>query len=146
MFLRLWTGVDWDAVVPTAVRGKWIELFKEAKGLDDVSFEGALLTADAAEKPSLCLFSDASQEAFGACAYLRQKIEDGRFDVTFIAAKSRVAPLKQLTIPRLELQAAVLASRLAKSIQEESRIEFKDVKFFTDSSIALAWIQSPSRN
>ena len=144
---ELWqTRVDWDTEVPTAVQGKWIELFKEMKELDNVSFKRALLTADAAEKPSLCLFSDASQEAFGACAYLRQKIEDGRFDVTFIAAKSRVAPLKQLTIPRLELQAAVLASRLAKSIQEESRIEFKDVKFFTDSSIALAWIQSPSRN
>ena len=64
----------------------------------------------------------------------------------FIAAKSRVSPLKQLTIPHLELQAAVLASRLAKSIQEESRIQFKDVKFFTDSTITLAWIQSPSRS
>ena len=66
------------------------------------------------------------------------EIEDGRLDVTFIAAKSRVAPLKQLTIPRLELQAAVLASLLAKSIQEESRIEFKDVKFFTDNTES-AW-------
>ena len=49
-------------------------------------------------------------------------IIDGRFDVKLIAAKSRVAPLKQLSIPRLELKAAVLVSRLAKSIQEESRI------------------------
>ena len=140
------TGVDWDTEIPTAVQGKWIKLFKEMKDFDNVSFKRALLTTDAAGKPSLCLFSDASQEAFGACAYLRQKIEDGRFDVTFIATKSRVAPLKQLTKPRLGFQAAVLASRLAKSIQEECRIEFKDVKFFTDSSMALAWIQSPSRN
>ena len=46
----------------------------------------------------------------------------------------------------MELQAAVLASRLAKSIQQESRTQFKDVKFFTDSTITLAWIQSPSRS
>ena len=55
-----------------------------------------------------------------------------------------MAPLKQLTIPRLELQAAVLASRLAKTIQEESRIKFKDFMFFTDSTIVLAWIHSTS--
>eukprot|EP00795_Rhopilema_esculentum_P016607 gene16607-biopygen5783 len=77
---------------------------------------------------------------------LSEKIENGKFGIRFVAAKTRVAPLKQLTIPRLELQAAVLASRLAKTIQEESRIEFKDVDFFTDSSITLAWIQSPSRS
>ena len=144
---ELWqTGIDWDIEIPTNMRGKWIELFKEMKELNNISFRRPLLTTDVTEKPSLCLFSDASQEAFGACAYLRQKIENGKFDVRFVAAKTRVAPLKQLTIPRLELQAAVLASRLAKTIQEESRIEFKDVNFFTDSSITLAWIQSPSRS
>ena len=58
--------------------------------------------------------------------------------------KSRVPPLKQLTIPRLELQAAVLASRLAKTIVKECTIQFGDVKFFTHSSITLAWIQSSS--
>ncbi|XP_068717258.1 uncharacterized protein [Montipora capricornis] len=76
----------------------------------------------------------------------RAPLEHSLDAVKFIAAKSRVSPLKQLTIPRLELQAAILVSRLAKSIQEESRIQFKDVKFFTDSTITLAWIQSPSRS
>ena len=97
------------------------------------------------EPPSLCVFADASQNAFGSCAYLRQKRNDGTYTVKFIAGKSRVAPLKQLIIPRLELQAAVVASRLAKSIQEESRIEFGIVTFFIDNTIVLAWIQSPSR-
>ena len=105
-----------------------------------------MLIADATEEPTLCIFSDASQNAFGACAYIRQKTKDGKFDVRFITAKSRVAPLKQLTVPRLELQAAVLASRLAKSIQEESRIHFNGVTFFIDSMITLGWIHSPSRN
>ena len=73
------------------------------------------------------------------------KTKQSTYEVNFVTAKSRVAPLKQLTIPHLELQAAVLASRLAKTIREESRIHFKSVHFFTDSTITLAWIKSPSR-
>ena len=125
---------------------KWIAMLKEMKELNKISFARTLVAADSTEKPLLCIFSDASQEAFGACAYLQQKIINERFDIKLIATKSRVAPLKQLSIPMLELQAAVLASRLAKSIQEKSRLEFADIMFFTDSMIALCWIQSPPRN
>ena len=65
--------------------------------------------------------------------------EDERktYEVTFVAARSRVAPLKQLTIPRLKLQAAVLASRLVKSILDESRIQFESLKFLNDSTSTL---------
>ncbi|XP_065055903.1 uncharacterized protein LOC135684313 [Rhopilema esculentum] len=58
---ELWqTGIDWDIEIPTNMRGKWIELFKEMKGLNNISFKRPLLTTDVTEKPSLCLFSDAS--------------------------------------------------------------------------------------
>ena len=109
-----------------------------------MSFPRSLLTIGATEQATLCIFSDASQEAFGACAYIRQRRKDYKYEVKLIAAKARVAPLKQLTIPRLELQGAVLASRLTKTIQEESRIKFKDAMFFTDSTIVLTWIHSTS--
>ena len=59
--------------------------------------------------------------------------------------KSRVAPPKPLTIPRLELQAAILATRLYQSIAEESRMQFEKVVFFSDSSIILSWILSQAR-
>ena len=116
------------------------------KELNKLTFQRSLCSANATEPPMLCVFSDASQDAFGACAYTRQRTNDDKYQVRLIAAKSRVAPLKQLSIPRLELQAAVLASRLAKTIQEESRIRFQSVKFFTDSTITLAWLQSLSRS
>ena len=64
----------------------------------------------------------------------------------FVAAKSRVAPLKELTIPRLELQAAVLTTRLYKTLREESRLEFEKIIFFTDSTIVYAWLKSVPRN
>ena len=92
------------------------------KELDGIGFKRCLVPSEADALTSLRDFADASQEAFGACAYIRQKTKD---KVTVVAAKSRVTPLKQLTIPRLELQAAVLASRLAKSMLDENRIQFE---------------------
>ena len=91
---------------------------------------------------TLCFFSDASEDAFGSCAYARWQMSNGEYDARFIAAKSRVAPLKRLTIPRLELQGAVLASRLCKTIVDESRFQFEKVILFLDSKIVLAWIRS----
>ena len=76
---------------------------------------------------------------------MRWEIGEKSYDVRFVAAKSRVAPLKELSIPRLELQAAVLAARLYKSIQSESRIPLERVIFFTDSKIVFIWIRSQSR-
>ena len=92
--------------------------------------------------PVLCVFSDGLRKAFGACAYMGWNVANGKYVLRFIAAKSRVAPLKELTIQRLELQAAVLASCLGKSILEVSRLHFEKIIYFTDSRIVLAWIQA----
>ena len=133
---ELWRmGFDWDDELPLQVKAKWVQLLGEMQELGSVTFARCLLTPGAVEPPLLCVFSDASTEAFGCCAYIRKKNPDSTYEVKLVAAKSRVAPLKQLTVPRLELQAAVLASRLAKTIREESRIHFKSVHFFTDSTI-----------
>ena len=101
---------------------------------------------DAVSEPTLCIFCDASMDAFGACAYLRWAMKDCKYDVRFLTAKSRVAPLKQLTIPRLELQAAVLGSILYKTIRNEMSLEIGDVILMTDSMITLSWIKSRAKN
>ena len=108
--------------------------------LNETSFNRCLTPPDAVGQPTLCIFSDASEDAFGTCAHVRWQLSSGEFEVHFMAAKSRVAPLKRLTIPRLELQGAVLASRLYKTIIEESRLQFVKTVFFLDSRIVLAWI------
>ncbi|XP_063959312.1 uncharacterized protein LOC135154982 [Lytechinus pictus] len=143
---QLWeNGYDWDAVLPDECQMEWKRFFQEMEELKEVTFERCLTPKEAVGKPLLCIFSDASMHAFGACAYLRWEMDGGGYMTRFVAAKSRVAPLKPLTVPRLELQAAVLASRLYKTILEELRIEIEDVILMTDSTIALSWIRGRAK-
>ena len=113
--------------------------------LNGVRFARCLTPPKTIGQPVLCVFSDTSEDAFGACANARWQLSTGGFSAQFIAAKSRVAPLKKLTIPRLELQGAVLASRLGKTILKESRLNFEKSVFLLDSQIVLAWIRSETR-
>ena len=90
------------------------------------------------------MFCDASESAFGAVAYLKS-VNEKHSDLTFIAAKTRVAPLKQISIVRLELQGAVMASRLAAAIREELTYEIHRVVFWTDSNVVLQYLNNESR-
>ena len=134
---ELWLlGLEWDEEVPTEARKKkWLKLLEEASKLNHVKFDRCLTPSEAAGAPKLIVFCDASCQAFGACAHVRWKLRNGRFGVRFNAAKSRVAPLKELTIPRLELQGAVLACRLGKTILEESRLTFERVRYLSDKGL-----------
>ena len=107
----LWKrGISWDEELPPELSERWKRLFHEMVQLNGVRFDRCLTPPNAIGQPVLCVFSYASEDAFGACAYVRWQLSTGGFNAQFIAAKSRVAPLKKLTIPRLELQGAVLAS------------------------------------
>ncbi|XP_071509125.1 uncharacterized protein [Diadema antillarum] len=144
---RLWQlGLDWDEELPPRENAEWVKLFREMKELNEVTFPRCLTPPEAMGLPKLCIFSDASEDAFGACAYLRRQMNDSdQYDVRFVAAKSRVAPLKKLTLPRLELQAAVMATRLDEAIREETTLEMQATVFMTDSMIVLGWIRSQAK-
>ena len=93
----------------------------------------------------LHVFGDASEKGFGAVCYARHVFPDGRIKVAFVMAKTRVAPLRQLSIPRLELQAALLAVRLADNIKKELTLHISETVFWSDSKTVLLYISNESR-
>lgn len=88
----------------------------------------------ATETLSLHIFVDASKHAHGVAAFLCDDQHSG-----FVMAKSRVAPVKTLTMTRLELMSAVIGVRLAKHV--EQAINIKETHFWSDSQIVLHWKQ-----
>lgn len=92
----------------------------------------------------LFVFSDASVKAISAVAYLRGTNEDGHREVGFVLGKSRLAPQPDLTIPRLELCAAVMAAEIAEVISEEMDVKLNSISFYTDSKVALGYINNQS--
>ncbi|TWW60963.1 hypothetical protein D4764_05G0010530 [Takifugu flavidus] len=85
-------------------------------------------------------FSDASETGYGVVTYLVQKNSSNQIHCSFIMGKARVAPLKPITIPRLELTAATLAVKVDTIIKKELQIPLSDSKFWTDSTAVLKYI------
>ena len=84
-------------------------------------------------------FSDASERGYGQCSYLRTINTRNKVHCAFVLGKARVAPLKQVTIPRLELTAAVVSAKMNKFLKDE--LKLADVKeyFWVDSKIVLGY-------
>ena len=112
--------------------------------LEKVQFKRCIKPKTAVGNPILVMYSDASNVAYATCAYVRFKLQGGTYSSQLLAAKSRIAPIRQITIPRLELCAAVLSARLCKVIEKESRFEFEGVAHITDSMILRSQIQKES--
>ena len=92
------------------------------------------------------LFTDASNSAFAAVIYARQPaFSQTSAQQIFVIGKSRVLPIKQKSIPKLELEAAVLGVRLLRKVRNAFSCTFRVVKFWTDSCVVLDWIQRQNK-
>ncbi|XP_044013974.1 uncharacterized protein LOC122856356 [Aphidius gifuensis] len=86
-------------------------------------------------------FCDASEKAYGACIYLRSIDEQGKVYTQLLCAKRRIAPLKTLSIPRLELCGALLLASLYTTIIKAIHITIDDTYLWSDSTIVLHWLR-----
>ncbi|XP_068214788.1 uncharacterized protein [Palaemon carinicauda] len=105
----------------------WVSYFCELFGTETLHFERNVKPTSAKGLPLLVIFSDSSTNAYGAVAYARWELESGAFESRLIVAKSRIAPSRQLSIPRLELCGAVLVCRMRKAIEDEITYKFSSL-------------------
>nr|XP_027213849.1 uncharacterized protein LOC113806899 [Penaeus vannamei] len=85
-------------------------------------------------------FADASQVGYGIASYLRLESATGEVYCTLVMGRSRVAPLKRMTIPRLELTAATVAARMDQKLRSELDLRLEKSVFWTDSTSVLKYL------
>ncbi|GFW15507.1 uncharacterized protein TNCV_4656471 [Trichonephila clavipes] len=111
-------GLDWDDKLPKQLEVSWNKWCNEIHYLSEIEipryYFQNFLPSNATTIQSHC-FSDASKKAYGTVAYLRIELNDGNIISSFVASKGRVAPLKTLSIPRLELMGSLLSARLSEN-------------------------------
>ena len=112
--------------------------------MEKVVFHRSLKPSGVVGKPTLIVFSDGSTQAYGVCAYVRWEKDNGSYVSRLIASKNRIAPLRQLSVPRIELCGAVLAARLRETIVKECNWEFERIIHVVDSDIVRSQIQKES--
>ena len=134
---------DWDSPVSEKSKQAFVKALSGLRELKQIQFPRSIQpSGPCSAPPTLMMFGDGSSHAFNAVAYARWELDDGTVECKLISGKSRVAPKKKQTIPRLELLGALTAVRLAAQIQDSFRFKFGQVKYFTDSSCVLGMIKS----
>lgn len=144
---RLWlAGVGWDEKLSADLIKDWDTYRQSLPVLSEIRIPRWLETNSDDIDVELHGFSDASKSAFAAVVYIRTVDADGKIKVSLLNAKTRVAPIRQVSIPRLELCGAVLLSRLLTETAQVLNIPKENVRAWTDSTIVLAWLNShPSK-
>ena len=94
----------------------------------------------------LHVFTDASEDAYGAVVYSHCEGEDGIQLTNIVAAKTRVAPLEAVSMPRLELMHAKIANKLGFSPAQVLGVPTTEVTYWSDSTDVLWWFRGRSRS
>ncbi|XP_046868338.1 uncharacterized protein LOC124460789 [Drosophila willistoni] len=145
LFQQLWLlDLGWDDKLPKQLADTWLKWRADLDMLQHIQIPR--LVVNDTDNIELHGFSDASTKAYAAVVYSRVINKDGSISTSIMAAKSRVAPLKQQSLPRLELCAALLLSQLIRSIKAALRHQKVTVFAWCDSTIVLYWLSyAPSR-
>ncbi|XP_015915017.2 uncharacterized protein [Parasteatoda tepidariorum] len=138
---RLWRiKMDWNDSLPDEEYREWHQFLVSLESINNIEIPRRIFIT-IPKSVEIHGFADASQQCYGAAVYCKSKNSMNETLVSLITSKSRVAPIKSLTIPRLELCAAVLLSKLVKRVVAALKLETVEIYLWTDSMIVLAWLQ-----
>ncbi|XP_055585069.1 uncharacterized protein LOC129737925 [Uranotaenia lowii] len=133
-------SVDWDQALPHQMAEDWRNFHEKLSLLNNLTISRCVIIPNATEI-QLYVFTDASERAYGACAYFRSVDTDGRVKVSLLTSKSKIAPLKTQSIPRFELCGALHGAQLSEMVIKAVKFNPK-VFFWSDSSCVLQWLKA----
>ncbi|XP_068684166.1 uncharacterized protein [Montipora capricornis] len=145
MSKRSLLGLQWDDPLDSDTKAKWLSWKSESLQLKDVTIPqcfGNRITQDSVVE--VHGFGDASPKAYGAAVYIRIRDKQDNVSSQLVISKSRVAPIKKVSLPRLELLAAVVNARLLKFVVGALPMKVARVVCWSDSMVALHWIKGQS--
>ena len=147
LFQLLWKlKLDWDTPLEESLATRHKEWREQLPLLKSVTLDRSYFGPAATTSVSLHGFSDASEAAFAAAVYIRAVYVDGSVSSKLVVAKTRVAPLHTVSMPRLELCGAEMLSELLPTVGDTLQIEKKDFHGWCDSTVALAWLRGCPSN
>ncbi|XP_055701653.1 uncharacterized protein LOC129800934 [Phlebotomus papatasi] len=145
MFQSLWLipNLQWDDDLPDDTAKSYERVQTEFSLIQKIVIPRAIPTQK--DVIEIHGFADASERAYGAVIYAKGMDADGNIEINIVIAKSKVAPLKPITIPRMELNAAVLLTQLVTKVKDSLGNKMVEVHAWSDSTIVLQWLQEPPR-
>lgn len=148
LFQKTWRlGLDWDEDVPEDIRDsflKWLNGVQLLKQVHVPRSYGNCAWRDVTAV-EIHAFGDAAESGYGSVVYLRLTLSDGSVLTPLVMSRARVAPLKRVSLPRLELLAALLAARLLVFVREALKLPVETpYSCWTDSTVVLNWVKGDS--
>ncbi|GFS68837.1 integrase catalytic domain-containing protein [Trichonephila clavipes] len=145
VFKQLWQcKLDWDYVLPNSIANEWREFVTTLKCIEEVKINRFIM-ADNNVRIVLQGFADASEAAYGVVVYLQCFLHNGAAKGSILTSKSRVAPIRVISIPRLELCACVLLAQLVKKIRSTLRLNITNrVAKVQELTEGFQWNHVPS--
>ena len=144
LLLRLtWAEKDlgWDDPLPEELRLQWVTFLKSLLSIEEASFPRSLWPEEeVVGSPILIIFTDGAALAFGAVAYIRWRLVSGQFWTRIIMAKGKIGPKKTLSVPRMELNGALVGNRIKEFLRDETSFKFEKVYHLVDSSTVLGYV------
>ena len=142
---QLWDyKLDWDDGITSDINAEWQSWTQELRRICDVQLARHVFQGHLIREVDLHGFCDASERGFAAVLFFRWDV-DGEVHVSFVGARAKLAPTKNLSIPRLKLQAAVLLTRMISCVKKEAPVAVKSTLCWSDSKNVLAWVQFSRR-
>jgi hypothetical protein len=138
-------GLLWEELLPPDLAQRWHQWTSKLQHLSSLHIPRWIGVSQSGDEATVHVFCDASERAYGAVLYIRS-VSETTCSVRLVCSKNRLAPLKKVTLPRLELLVALLGARLLRYFCHETGFDATRAILWSDSTVTLGWIRSdPNR-